>query len=153
MWRSLLITCLASLSFGCGGPLGPFAGGKLSGDEVTAPVTSWAFAENAEVIQLETQPSAPHSINIWSAVVEDQLYVPTSLILGQENPTERDWVQHVSDNPAVRVRIDGNIYRANAARVSDPARITGIKSVLLAKYEEEATEHSDQAWIFELQPR
>lgn len=150
--RLLTLCCLALCLGACSDPLGPFAGGALSGPEADAP-NSWAFARDIEVIQLETRPSDPHSVNTWIGVVDDALYVPTSLILGEEDPAQRSWVQHVQADPNVRLRIDGTVFNAMAVRVTDEALIARVKTVLLAKYEEQATEHSDRAWLFRMEGR
>jgi len=137
----------------CGGPLGPLGGGKLSGEEATLPNGDWSFAQGIEVVQLETQPADPQSINIWIGVLDDQLYLPTSLILGEEDPAERGWVQQVTANPSIRLRVNGVVYPAQAQRVSDAALIAQVKSFMLQKYEEEATPQSDKAWIYRIDPR
>ena len=146
---TLVLTVSLILS-ACGGPLGPLAGGELSGEEASPTNGDWSFAKDVEVIQLETRPSEPHSINIWTGVLDKQLYLPSSLISGDENPAERGWVQHVTADPSVRLRIDGRVYTAQAVRVTNPALIAQIKSLILVKYEEEATPHSNNAWIYRI---
>ena len=136
----------------CGGPLGPLAGGALSGNEAQTP-DSWAFARDVEVIQLETRPDDPYSVNVWIGIVDGELYVPTSLILGEEDPAQRDWVQHVQQDPNVRLRIGENIYAATATRVHDEGTIAAVKDAMLAKYAEAATEHSNAAWVFRMEGR
>ena len=137
----------------CGGPLGPFPGGILSGTEHTDQVESWSFATNVEVAQLESQPADPHSINVWVGVVDDQLYIPSSLIFGAENPQEREWVRYVLADPRIRLRIEDRVYSLNLERVLDEDTITQVKNVLLAKYAEETTEQTDQAWVFRVSNR
>jgi hypothetical protein len=147
--RAILTISIVLLA-GCGGPLGPFGGGKLSGDEHKRSVDSWAFAADIEVIQLETNPSDPESINIWLGVVDDKLYLPSSLILGEENPAQRGWVKNVLADPHVRLRINDTVYPATAVRVTDPELEERIKSQMLKKYGEESTAQSDAAWIFRI---
>ena len=87
-----------------------------------------------------------------SGEVGGKLYVPTSLILGPDDPNERSWVQYVVANPEVRLRIDGTIYELRAERVSGD-ELANARAALLAKYEEDVDDHSSQAWIFRLEPR
>ena len=63
-------------SLACG-PIGPFAGGALSGDVGPASVSDWSSASSFETAQLETRPSDPHSVNTWFASIGAKLYSPT----------------------------------------------------------------------------
>lgn len=155
MFRGSIAACLVSLSLttaGCGGPLGPFSGGALSGDEAPLP-SDWTYASDIEQVQLETDPDNPYSVNTWIGVVDGDLYIPTSLIMGDEDPEQRTWVQHVQDNPLVRVGIEDKIYELKAMRVLDEDVAAQVKTVLLAKYGEATTEHSNRAWVYRLEPR
>ena len=155
MFRGSIAACLVSLSItsaGCGGPLGPFSGGALSGDEAPLP-SDWTYVSDIEQVQLETDPDNPYSVNTWIGVVDGDLYIPTSLIMGDEDPEQRTWVQHVQDNPLVRVRVEDKIYLLRATRIVDEETINRVKPALLAKYGEAPTEHSDRAWIFGLTAR
>ncbi len=143
---------LAALLLGCG-PLGPIPGGRLRGTVVEPPPVEWSGVEAVRTAQLETRPDDPHSINIWTGVVEGRLYVTSSLIRGPDDPNERDWVRHVLEDPRVRLRIDGRIYELTAVRVEDPARVEAVRSAMIAKYDVEPDAHSDAAWVFRLEPR
>ncbi len=150
--RSLLAT--TTLAFVCAcGPIGPFAGGALSGEvEATGP-TDWGFAEGIETAQLETRPSDPHSINCWFASVGPALYVPTSMILGPKDPTERGWVSHVTQDARVRIRIDGRIHERQAVRVDDGAEYEAARAALEAKYALTERDPERTIWIYRLDPR
>ena len=155
MTRGSFVACLGVLILtcaGCGGPLGPLSGGALSGDEAPLPA-EWTFASEIEQVQLETRPADPYSVNTWIGVVGGNLYIPTSLILGEEDPGQRAWVQHVQSDPNVRLRIEEKVYALKAIRVEDEATINNVKTSLLAKYGEEPTEHSDRAWVYQLTTR
>ena len=146
-----LVTMLSLASLACG-PLGPIPGGRLRGDSKPIP-NSWSSIADVETFQLETRPADPHSVNIWSGVVDGQLYIATSLILGTDVPEERDWVQHVLEDPRVRLRAEGRIFELRALRVTDPAEVERAKGALMQKYEVEADEHAAAAWIFRLEAR
>ncbi len=148
--RIVLLAAVASL-VACG-PLGPFPGGKLSGEVHESAPPDWSFAKDEKQIQLETRPGDPYSVNVWCGVMDGKLYVPTSLILGTDDPAERGWVKNALDDPRVRVRIEGTVYPLRAVRVEDPAEREAVRKMLLAKYEVEADEHATAAWIFRLDP-
>jgi hypothetical protein len=145
---------LASILFlGC--PLGPFSGGHLGGEVQTGPVTDWSFVADVENCQLETNPEAPHSINCWCAGYQGNVYVPSSMILGPTDPTEREWVQNVQRDPAVRLRVDGRVYERKAVRVDDDAEYDAVLAALEEKYELDPNEREDEReiWLYRLEAR
>ncbi|MGH0035288.1 MAG: hypothetical protein ACQGVK_09700 [Myxococcota bacterium] len=143
---------LAACLLGCG-PIGPIPGGALGGEVVSAPVDDWSFTADIETAQLETRPEDPYSVNIWIYGEGERLYVPTSLILGSSEPTEREWVRNLVADDRVRLRVDGRIYERRAVRITDAAELDQARTKLLQKYDVEADEHSSAAWIFRLVPR
>ncbi len=149
---ALLLALAAGVVLACG-PLGPLPGGALRGPVHAGPIDDWSFADSQETIQLEARPSAPYSVNVWCGAVDGRLYVPTSLILGPDDPNERSWVRNVIESPDVRLRIDGTVYELRAVRVDDQAERERVRSALLAKYEVEADAHAEQAWIFRMESR
>jgi len=149
--RSSLIGLVCVAALACG-PLGPIPGGRLRGDVQPVPA-SWEAISEIETFQLETRPADPHSINIWTGVLDGKLYVATSLILGTDVPAERDWVKHVEADPRVRLRADGNLYELRATRILDAAEAQRARAVLVEKYAVDPDAHSDAAWIYELEPR
>lgn len=142
------------LSTGCGGPIGPVPGGALSGEEASAP-SDWSFANDVKQVQVETSPARPYSVNTWVGSVRGKLYVPTSMILGPENPAERTWVQNVLRDGAVRVRVAGKVYALSAVRVTDSAEYASVLAALDAKYELAPGDRDPvrAIWIFRMQPR
>ena len=143
---------LAILTLACG-PLGPLPGGRLSGEIRARPHSSWEEVGAIDTIQLETNPQDPYSINAWCGAYGDAPYVPTSLILGAEVPTERQWVQNVLADPRVRLRADGAVYELIATRVEDPDELEAARAALLSKYEVDLGEHAQAAWLFRLEAR
>ena len=137
------------------GPLGPCAGGGLSGPVQSAPVGDWAFTAELEQIQLETNPSDPYSVNAWCVGIGNQLYVPTSMIRGPKTPSERTWVKNVTHDPSVRVRLGDAIYERVAVRVEDAAEYEAARSALERKYELDPTERHPEReiWVYRLDPR
>ena len=129
----LLILFSASLS-GCAEPFIVLAGGELSGEVVDPPIDWYEFDE--EIIQLETQPDDPYSINIWMVAVGPDLYVATG-----DDPT--NWSEHIDRNPDVRVRIRGTIYELEATRVEDREEKLRIGMEYVRKYDVD----EDDNWV------
>lgn len=129
------------------------AGGRLRGELHAGAVADWGFAKEVKTVQLETNPDAPHSVNTWIGVVNGRAYIPTSLILGPDDPSERSWVANVVADSRIRVRIDGVVFDLKAVRVDDAAEREAVRDAIMAKYKAEADMHSDTAWIFRLEPR
>ena len=129
--RALFGSLVAAFVFlGC--PLGPFSGGSLRGAVYEGDdVDDWTFVGDVETCQLETNPSEPHSVNTWCIGSGPYLYIPTSMILGPVDPSEREWVQNVQSDGEVRVRIAGTVYELDPDD-RDPER---------------------EIWLFRMQPR
>ena len=83
----------------------------------------------------------------------DRAYIPTSLILGPDDPSEREWVANVVADPLIRVRIEGVVFDLKAVKVEDPSERDTVRSALMKKYEAEPDAHSHNAWIFRLEER
>ena len=150
-FSSLLV--IAVLFLGC--PLGPFSGGRLSGTEHSTPVADWSFVNDVESCQLETNPEDPHSINCWCYGSGSSVYVPSSMILGPTQPTEREWVRNVEANPAVRLRVGKQVYDLRAVRVSDDAEYAEVLRALEEKYEAapEDREAGREIWLYRMEAR
>jgi len=150
IYRPLIVL----LALGCG-PLGPIPGGKLSGEPMAGPVSDWSFLDDEHTVQLETRPDDPHSVNIWIGHHQGNPYIPTSLIAGVDEPSERQWVQNVANDPRVRLRVAGRLYPRKAVRVEDPAELEAVRAILIARYEVEPSDDGQEssAWIFRLEPR
>jgi len=146
------ITLFGFAALGC--PIGPFSGGRLSGDEQTQPA-DWSFVNDVENCQLETNPAEPHSINCWCYGSAGNVYVPSSMILGPTEPTEREWVQNVQADPDVRLRVGGKVYALRAARVEDSAEYGEVLAALEKKYEADPGEREEEReiWLYRLEAR
>lgn len=151
---ALLLALATAAALACG-PLGPFSGGRLSGEPGPAEVADWSFVAEEELLQLETRPEDPHSVNTWFVGLGPDLYVPTSMILGPKVPSERSWVAHVQQDPDVRLRIDGRLYERTAVRVQERGEYERARDALERKYELDPAERDPerQIWIFRMDPR
>ncbi len=149
--RALACAVVLALATACG-PIGPFAGGRLSGEERAWPAT-WEMASDIEQIQLETRGDDPHSVNVWVVVVDGSGYIATSLLLGAEDPEQREWVRNVGADPRVRIRAEGLLYPARLEIVGDAALRTRLVDAFRTKYPELKTERTTQARFFRIAPR
>ena len=112
---ALLTTVL--LLGGCGGPLLIIPGGELSGEVVNEPVTDWSFVDDA-FVDLETRPEDPYSVELNYFVKDGKLYI---------DPAEgRRWLDHIREDPRVRVRFGGKVYPATAVLVGKPGELEGF---------------------------
>jgi hypothetical protein len=145
--RYAALLLLSFFVFGCG-PIGPFPGGRLSGQVASSLPDDWTFSDAEENVQLETRPSDPYSVNVWSVGIGDRIYVASG------RGGESNWVAHIAEDPNVRLRVGGTIYELRAVRVS--AEVDGDRFVegLMRKYDwEPSARERDRAWLFRLDPR
>ena len=151
----LTLTLTTSLS-GCGGdPMGPFAGGELTAPESSNPFTDWRSLPSVDTVFLETQGEAPYSVQTWIIGIDDRLYIPTSLIMG-DRAGERRWVQHIQADPNVRLQINDLVYPMRAHRVEDEALHGKVLDAFQEKYASELPEideHAQNAWVFRFDAR
>ena len=149
-----LVLILVNFALACG-PVGPFAGGRLSGATGPSEVKDWSFDEDEKVAQLETHPDDPHSVNTWFVGIGPRLYVPTSMILGPTDPSERKWVVYVQEDPRVRIRIGNTVFDRRAVRVEDANEYAAARAALEAKYDQDPAERDPERtiWIFRMEPR
>jgi hypothetical protein len=109
----VLVTLLAAA--GCNGPFLLLPGGKLDG-AIEATPSDWVFAGDDGLVELETRPLDPYSVNIAYTVLDGRLYI-------NAGDTETQWVKNMSEDPRVRLRLDGAIYELRAERVTDRSEI------------------------------
>ena len=98
-------------------------------------------------MQLETRPDDPYSVNIAYTVMEGRLYV-------NAGDTETRWVQHMSADPRVRLRLDGVIYELRAERVSDPDELAAFARAWTSQsvFRRDPTQ-LDEVWLYRLVAR
>ncbi|MCZ6769113.1 MAG: hypothetical protein O7D93_07695 [Acidobacteria bacterium] len=94
-------------------PYSRIPGRRLTGEEVPGPVTDWSFAREYGSVSIEVRPSDPYSVNIGSLVYNGDLYV-TSAAGGESR-----WAQYLVQDPNMRVRVGGKVYKARGTRIED----------------------------------
>ena len=140
----LLATALSGFLAGCLSPSDERPGLMLSGRAVAAPA-DWSFTDAHKEISIQVQPPhlIPHSVTVWCATVDGQLF------LGARDPETKRWPGWVDRDPRVRLRIDGVLYDGRLVDVEDPARIERIQASYAAKYELPAMAPNVRYWRFE----
>ncbi|MEQ8861484.1 MAG: hypothetical protein RIC56_22800 [Pseudomonadales bacterium] len=143
MNRVSLIT--AVLLCGCSDVI-PFSGGVLTGTPAAAPA-DWTEAARPDVVQLETRPGDPYSVKLWVIGLGPALYVHA----GANRAT---WVEHIDDNPDVRLLIGDALYELRAIRVNDPQEFEAFSNAYEIKYgRRPRNENVAEAYLFRLEAR
>ena len=116
--RKLFLTLMLIGLTACHGPFFFFAGGRLNGAE--APLVELPNASG--VMQLETLPDTPYSVNVGYTLLEGQIYLDPA--------EERQWLKNILSDPAVRIRFDGAdvVHPMKSIRVSDPTVLAQFNS-------------------------
>lgn len=137
---ALVVTLLLA---GCSGPCVLMPGGPLEGPVAPTP-PSWAFTDEIDTIQLETNPVEPYSVNIWVIAIGDGLYV-------HAGANRAEWVEHMETEPNVRLRAGDSIYELAAARVIDQAAFDRFSDAYERKYgRRPRNEDVGEAYLFRL---
>ena len=122
-----------------------FAGGELNGEVLPTP-NDWSFSDSTMLVQLETNPKKPYSVNIWGVGIGSNYYVAAG------EASEADWANHIERNSAVRLRIEERIYLLDAHRVNDTKELVGVTAAFRNKYGG-VQEWVDTAWVYRLTSR
>lgn len=121
---SLVLLFLAS---GCSEPFIVMSGKGLSGTVTDAP-PSWSAFEDVDVVQLETRPSDPYSVNIWMVAIGKDIYVATGA-------DDTNWSVNIAEDPDVRLRIKGDIFELEADKVTDDREHRAVAAAYVKKYD------------------
>ncbi len=142
----LLAVPLILAALGCNGPMGLLPGGELNGESRPAPA-DWTFAGDSGIVQLETRPEDPYSVNIAFTVLDGRLYI-------NAGDTETQWVKNIASNPLVRLRLDGVLYELRTERVMDADEIATFAGAWTTQsmFRRDPTE-LDDVWIYRLVSR
>jgi hypothetical protein len=100
----------------------------LKGEPVTGPVTDWSFTEKIPQIKIQTQTPIllPHSVTIWCAVYNGNLYVTSY--------RGRLWVEDIIRHPRVRLKIANQVYDRDLSVITDPAEKAAVLEAKGKKY-------------------
>ena len=108
------------------GPTLLLPGGALEGTPAPPP-SDWNGLSEVSTIQLESRPNDPYSVNIWAVGIDDKLYV-------HAGANRAAWVEHMDEDPAVRVRVGETMYDLTAVRVEGQDEFDAFANAYEAKY-------------------
>jgi hypothetical protein len=135
------VAALASVVLvGCGGPVGPLAGGRLAGTVAGPPVADWSFADAHRLMEIEVRPERPYSVQIHHYVVARRLYFE-----GAPGGWGR-WRRYLRADRRIRVRFGGHVHAAQAVEVTDPQEVAAILPAYLAKEGEQPSAACTASW-------
>jgi len=97
-YSRVLLPLVVFICSACDGPLAIIPGGALSGEQHV--LSNDVIPQSNSVIELETRPSNPYSVNVNSTVINQQLYIDPA--------PGRTWYKYITNNPNVKVRFEGN---------------------------------------------
>jgi len=142
----LLLASGLLVTTGCG-PVWMLPGGSLAGPVEPAP-EDWSFSDATDVVQLETRPEDPYSVNIWGVGIGKHFYVAAG------EASSSAWAANLSEAPDVRLKIGESVYELRAVRVEDAVEIEACLAALKRKYDfEPKPEQRSSAAVFRLEPR
>ena len=122
---------IASTALGCFGPEDRRPGLHLSGEVAAAFPSDWAFTNDHRQIAIEVQTPylLPHSVTIWCAELDGELYIAA------RNPETKRWPGWVDRDPNVRLQIGSPVFEVRLASLEEPDRIARVREAYAAKYD------------------
>ena len=131
-------------------PLAIIPGGRLSGEEVTVPVTDWSFTEQYTTVTLEVRASDPYSVNTSSLFHDGVLYVPSGF------GGESRWAQFLLQDSNMRLRVGQKLYKVRATREINPMLVRELYEEWVQRYPGQAGKTAEEiakVWFFRIDPR
>lgn len=131
MRKTRLGILVAIAASSCFSPEAQRPGLHLQGEVVATQPTDWAFTNDHREIAVEvsTPYLLPHSVTIWCAEVEGELY------LGARDPDTKRWPGWVDRDPDVRLRIGSQVFEVRLAPLEETSRIARVQGAYAAKYD------------------
>ena len=108
----------------------------LAGDVVDSPVSDWSFTDDHYEIYLQTNTPyfVPHSVTVYCATLEGNLYLLSAYYTGGTYPDMRSWNRNIVRDPRIRLRIGGKLYDQKVSYVSDESIRRPVYDALGDKY-------------------
>lgn len=114
-----VLAVLAPLLAACG----PVPGGSLAGAPAPVPADwSAALADGKAFCEIESRPRDPHSIQLECFLHDGALHVQSHRWALSPWWPAQSWAEIWIAEPAVRVRLDGDLYDLRAVHVTDPVQ-------------------------------
>lgn len=118
----------------------------LKGEPVTKPVTDWSFTDNIRQIKIQTRTPIllPHSVVIWCAVYNGNLYLSSY--------RGRLWVEDAIRDPHVRLKMADQVFDRSLSVINDPAQKAAVLQAKGKKYPEWKVPAVSVATVFRVDP-
>jgi hypothetical protein len=118
----------------------------LKGESVTAPVSDWSFTDQIPQIKIQTQTPflLPHSVVIWCAVYNGNLYVTSY--------RGRQWVENIVRDPHVRLKIADRVFDRTLSMIDDPVEKAAVLQAKGRKYPQWKVPAVSAATVFRVNP-
>jgi hypothetical protein len=118
----------------------------IKGEPVTTPVSDWSFTDKIPEIKIQTQTPylLPHSVTIWCAVYNGNLYVTSY--------RGRQWVEDIIRYPQVRLKIGDQVFDRTLSVVDDPAEKAAVLQAKGKKYPQWKVPAVSAATVFRVNP-
>ena len=118
----------------------------LRGKLVTTPVTDWSFTDKIQQIKIQTQTPflLPHSVTIWCAVYNGNLYISS-------NPGKL-WNEDIMRDPHVRLKIGDQVFDRTLSIINDPAEKAAVLQAKEKKYSPWKAPPVSKATVFRVMP-
>ncbi len=125
------VIVIAAVLAGCFGPEDRRPGLHLRGEVVADAPSDWAFtdAHREIAIEVHTPYLLPHSVTIWCATIDGELY------LGARDPDTKRWPGWVDRDPDVRLGIGSKVYEVQLTSLEDSVHIKRVQQAYRSKYE------------------
>lgn len=124
----------------------PLPGGELEGTPRPAP-EDWSFLAETSIVQIETRPSDPYSVNLWAVEMGPVVYL-------HAGATRAAWVEHLEADPRLRMRVGEDLYALRAAPVGSQEEFDRFAGAYEAKYGvRPRNENVAEVYLLRLEPR
>ena len=112
------------------------AGLWLAGDEVTTPIDDWSFTDDYEEIFLQTNTPyfIPHSVTVYCASYQGDLYLLSAYYSGGTYPDMRSWNRNIVRDPRIRLKIGEQLFDRTVSYVYDESIRSPVYDALGDKY-------------------
>lgn len=152
--------------FGTGcAPFLVFPGGELRGTLGSSVVDDWGFTAEVEFVQIETRPDRPYSVQVYGVGSGNAFYIASQGWRGALGaPHRARWIEHLAEDPRIRLRVGETLYELTAVRVEDDEEVAGVRQLFLTKYGDAAeswgfwrgrteAQRAGEAFVYRLDPR
>ena len=118
----------------------------LKGEPATTPVADWSYTDKIPQVKIQTQSRflLPHSVTIWCAVYNGNLYVTSH--------RGRMWVEDIMRDPHVRLKIADQVFDRTLSVVDDPVEKAAVLQTKGKKYPQWKVTPVTEATVFRVNP-